>query len=97
MTASASSSLLERVAGERRKPAEIREAVYLFVGDVPPKQSRFWLLVALVTGIATAGVMSNSTVTVIGAMIISLVEVRARGPFPLRRLLLRGLGDPMKT
>jgi uncharacterized hydrophobic protein (TIGR00271 family) len=79
MTAPDTSSLLDRVAGERRTPEEIREAVYLFVGDVPAKQSRFWLLLALATGIATAGVMSDSTATVIGAMIISPLAIPIQG------------------
>jgi uncharacterized hydrophobic protein (TIGR00271 family) len=65
------SALAARIAGENRTPDEIREAVYLFQGDVGAKQSRFWLLLTLATGIATAGVISDSTATVIGAMIVA--------------------------
>lgn len=70
---------LDRVAGERRTPEEIREAVYLFVGDVAAKQSRFWLLLALATGIATAGIVSDSSATVIGAMVISPLAIPIQG------------------
>lgn len=71
--------LIERIAGESRSPQEIREAVYLFSGDVAAKQSRFWLLRLLATGIATAGVVSDSTATVIGAMIIAPLAIPIQG------------------
>jgi hypothetical protein len=64
-------SLGERLTGEARTQEEIREAVDLFVGDVGAKQSRFWLLLGLSTMVATAGVLGDSTATVIGAMIIA--------------------------
>jgi uncharacterized hydrophobic protein (TIGR00271 family) len=69
------SSLATRIAGENRTPDEIREAVYLFQGDVGAKQSRFWLLLVLATGIATAGVVADSTATVIGAMIVAPLAI----------------------
>ncbi|MCB0862902.1 MAG: TIGR00341 family protein [Solirubrobacterales bacterium] len=72
-------NLIQRVAGETRSPDEIRDAVYLFTGDVPAKQSRFWLLLLLATGIATAGVISDSTATVIGAMIIAPLATPIQG------------------
>ena len=64
---------------DSRTPEEIREAVYLFVGDAAAKQSRFWLLLLLASGIATAGVISDSTATVIGAMIIAPLAIPIQG------------------
>lgn len=72
-------SLSQLIAGDARTPAEIREAVYLSVGDTGAKQSRFWLLLALATGIATAGIVSDSTATVIGAMIIAPLATPIQG------------------
>jgi uncharacterized hydrophobic protein (TIGR00271 family) len=72
--------LLHRLLlGEVRTEEEIREAVYLFDGDVPAKQTRFWLLLVLATGIATAGVLADSTATVIGAMIIAPLATPIQG------------------
>ena len=71
--------LRDRLAGETRTPEEIREAVYLFGGDVGAKQSRFWLLLVLAAGIATAGIISDSTATVIGAMIVAPLAVPIQG------------------
>ena len=68
-----------RLTGESRSPHEIREAVYLFAGDVGAKQSRFWLLLVLSTVIATAGVIADSTATVFGAMIIAPLAVPIQG------------------
>jgi uncharacterized hydrophobic protein (TIGR00271 family) len=71
--------LRTRLTGESRTPDEIREAVYLFTGDVGAKQSRFWLLLVLSTVIATTGVIGDSTATVIGAMIIAPLAVPIQG------------------
>lgn len=60
-------------------PDEIRDAVYLFRGDVVSKQSRFWLLLVLSAGIATAGIVADSTATVIGAMIIAPLATPIQG------------------
>jgi uncharacterized hydrophobic protein (TIGR00271 family) len=68
-----------RLTGESRTADEIREAVYLFGGDVGAKQSRFWLLLVLAAGIATAGIISDSTATVIGAMIVAPLAVPIQG------------------
>jgi uncharacterized hydrophobic protein (TIGR00271 family) len=68
-----------RITGESRTPDEIRDAVYLFTGDATAKQSRFWLLLVLSTVIATAGVIGDSTATVIGAMIIAPLAVPIQG------------------
>ena len=72
-------SLLGRIAGESRTPDEIRDAVYLTTGDSAAKQSRFWLLLVLASGIATAGVLSDSTATVIGAMIVAPLAIPIQG------------------
>lgn len=40
-------------------------------GDIPRKLSRFWILLALSGTIATAGILIESTATVIGAMIVA--------------------------
>ena len=71
--------LKSSLTGESRTPDEIREAVDLFFGDVGAKQSRFWLLLVLSTVIATTGVISDSTATVIGAMIIAPLAVPIQG------------------
>lgn len=71
--------LLPRLVGEARTPQEIRDAVYLFGEDTGSKQSRFWLLLVLATAIATAGVVGDSTATVIGAMIIAPLAVPIQG------------------
>lgn len=67
------------LTGETRTPEEIRDAVYLFTGDVGAKQSRFWLLLVISTVIATAGVISDSTATVIGAMIVAPLAIPIQG------------------
>ena len=72
-------AITDHLVGETRTPEEIREAVYLFGGDVGAKQSRFWLLLVLATGIATAGVIGDSTATVIGAMIVAPLAVPIQG------------------
>lgn len=72
-------ALSGRLIGEARTPEEIRDAVYLFEGDVEAKQSRFWLLLVLAAGIATAGVIGDSTATVIGAMIVAPLAVPIQG------------------
>ena len=61
----------ERSRGPLRTPEEVRDAVYLMTGDAAAKQSRFWLLLVLAAVIASCGVLTNSTATVIGAMIIA--------------------------
>jgi uncharacterized hydrophobic protein (TIGR00271 family) len=65
--------------GAFRTPDEIRDAVYLFGADVKAKQSRFWLLLVLSAVIATAGVIQDSTATVIGAMIIAPLALPIQG------------------
>ncbi len=72
-------SVTQLIAGDARTPDEIRDAVYLSVGDVHAKQSRFWLLLIFATGIATAGIIGDSTATVIGAMIIAPLATPIQG------------------
>lgn len=71
--------ILGLASGEARSGDEIRDAVYLASGDVAAKQSRFWLLLVLSAGIATAGVIADSTATVIGAMIIAPLATPIQG------------------
>ncbi len=56
---------------QRRTLAELTEDLDLTVGDSESKRSAFWTMLALSAVIATAGVLSDSTATVIGAMIIA--------------------------
>ncbi|MDA0183426.1 DUF389 domain-containing protein [Solirubrobacter phytolaccae] len=64
------------LGGELRTADEVRDAVYL---DAPPKLTRFWLLLVLSAVIASAGVIGNSTATVIGAMIIAPLATPIQG------------------
>jgi uncharacterized hydrophobic protein (TIGR00271 family) len=49
----------------------MREAVFFDGPDVKRKLSRFWILLVLASVIAGAGVVADSTATVIGAMIVA--------------------------
>ncbi len=49
----------------------MREAVFFDGEDAPRKLSRFWILLVLSSIIAAAGVVGDSTATVIGAMIVA--------------------------
>jgi len=71
--------VLRRIGGPLRAPDEVRDAVYLMTGDTAAKQSRFWLLLALAAVIASAGVLADSTATVIGAMIIAPLATPIQG------------------
>jgi len=67
------------LAGDPRTPQEIRDAVYLAGPGAAVRRSRFWLLLLLATGIATTGIVSDSTATVIGAMIIAPLATPIQG------------------
>ncbi len=54
-----------------RSTAELREAVLFDGPAATQKVSRFWLLLALAAVIASAGVITESDATVIGAMIVA--------------------------
>ena len=49
----------------------MREAVFFDGPDIKRKLSRFWILLVLASVIAAAGVVADSTATVIGAMIVA--------------------------
>src|SRR3954447_21874671 len=52
---------------QRRTLAELTDDLDLSVGDTVSKRSAFWTMLTLSAIIASAGVLSNSTATVIGA------------------------------
>lgn len=56
---------------QRRTLDELDERLNFDVGDKPAKRSAFWLMLVLSGFIAVAGVVSDSTATVIGAMIVA--------------------------
>ncbi|MEL7976871.1 TIGR00341 family protein [Isoptericola sp. F-RaC21] len=56
---------------QRRELAELSERLDLSSGDVRAKRSAFWAMLVLSGIIAIAGVVTDSTATVIGAMIIA--------------------------
>lgn len=56
---------------QRRNPEELDEALDLFSGDRQAKLSAFWTMLVLATIIAVAGLLADSTATIIGAMIIA--------------------------
>jgi uncharacterized hydrophobic protein (TIGR00271 family) len=66
-------SLVDRIMPpqQRKSAAELGEQLDLGRGDRVSKQSAFWLMLSLAAVIATAGIIEDSTATVIGAMIIA--------------------------
>ena len=56
---------------QRRSLSELTEDLDLTEGDSVSKRSAFWTMLTLSALIASAGVLSDSTATVIGAMIIA--------------------------
>ncbi len=64
-------AMLTRIAGTRRTLPELQDELFLDLGDVSRKLSRFWVLLVLAAIIATAGILTESTATVIGAMIVA--------------------------
>lgn len=56
---------------QRRTVTELRDAMDLGYGDTASKQSAFWTMLVLAAVIAAAGIIGNSTATVIGAMIVA--------------------------
>ena len=55
----------------RRTLPELQATLFLDIGDVRRKMSKCWILLALSATIATAGILTNSTPAVIGAMIVA--------------------------
>ena len=64
-------AMLTRIAGTRRTLPELQDELFLDTGEVSRKLSRFWVLLVLAATIATAGILTESTATVIGAMIVA--------------------------
>lgn len=73
--------LLHRVLPDqqRRTAAELTEDLDLGAGDVRSKSSAFWTMLVLSAVIASAGVVADSTATVIGAMIIAPLSTPIMG------------------
>jgi uncharacterized hydrophobic protein (TIGR00271 family) len=59
------------VRGRRRTLEELGEELFLDVGDVATKRWRFAILLMMAAIIASAGLLADSTATVIGAMIVA--------------------------
>ena len=74
-------SLADRVlpVQQRRTLAELSGDLDLASGDSSAKQSAFWTMLTLSGLIAAAGVLSDSTATVIGAMIIAPLSTPIMG------------------
>jgi len=74
-------NLSERVlpARQRRTLEELTADLDLASGDARSKESAFWTMLVLSAVIATAGVVSDSTATVIGAMIIAPLSTPIMG------------------
>jgi len=75
----------------------MRDAVFFEGPETGRRLSRFWLLMLLSSVIAGAGIVSNSTATVIGAMIVAPLMVPIQGIMLSavlgdRRNLLRSVG-----
>ncbi len=64
---------------QRRTLEELTEDLDLRSGDARAKQSAFWTMLVLSGIIATAGVLADSTATVIGAMIIAPLSTPIMG------------------
>ncbi len=68
--------------------AEMRDSVFFDGENASSKYSRFWLLLVLAAVIASAGVIADSTATVIGAMIVAPLMTPIQGT-----MLATVLGD----
>ena len=64
---------------QRRDLDELTDNLDLTAGDSVSKQSAFWTMLALSAVIASAGVLADSTATVIGAMIIAPLSTPIMG------------------
>ena len=75
----------------------MRDSVFFDGPDVQHRLSRFWLLLVLAAVIASAGVVADSTATVIGAMIVAPLMTPIQGTMLSvvladRRNLIRSVG-----
>lgn len=68
-----------RPAAERNTVEHVREAVFFEGPRAAQKLSRFWILLVLAAVIAAAGVVADSTATVIGAMIVAPMMTPIQG------------------
>ncbi|REE96848.1 DUF389 domain-containing protein [Thermomonospora umbrina] len=66
-------------AAQRRTPEELTDDLDLRAGDRASRYSAFWTLLVLSAVIAATGVLSDSTATVIGAMIIAPLSTPIMG------------------
>ncbi|MFB6526418.1 MULTISPECIES: TIGR00341 family protein [unclassified Streptomyces] len=75
------SSLRDRVLPDhqRRTLEELEEDLDLSAGDIRAKQSAFWSMLFLAAVIAAGGVLTDSTATVIGAMIVAPLSTPIMG------------------
>ncbi|MER6672691.1 DUF389 domain-containing protein [Streptomyces sp. NPDC000983] len=75
------SHLREKVlpAHQRRSLEDLREDLDLSSGDRQAKQSAFWTMLTLSSVIAAGGILTDSTATVIGAMIIAPLSTPIMG------------------
>lgn len=64
---------------QRRSLDELTDELDLRAGDARAKRSAFWIFLMLSAVIATAGVLADSTATVIGAMIIAPLSTPIMG------------------
>ncbi|MCF8571048.1 TIGR00341 family protein [Gordonia sp. HY002] len=64
---------------QRRSTADLRDRLDLSVGDCASKKSAFWIMLVLAAVIAISGVASDSTATVIGAMIVAPLSIPILG------------------
>lgn len=64
---------------QRRSLDDLTAELDLRAGDARAKRSAFWIFLALSAVIATAGVLADSTATVIGAMIIAPLSTPIMG------------------
>ncbi|WP_261719088.1 DUF389 domain-containing protein [Streptomyces sp. FZ201] len=66
-------------ASQRRTLDELTEDLILSAGDTTAKRSAFWTMLTLSAVIAAGGVLTDSTATVIGAMIIAPLSTPIMG------------------
>ncbi|MFE7275157.1 TIGR00341 family protein [Streptomyces sp. NPDC057623] len=66
-------------ASQRRSLEELAQDLDLSSGDTTSKRSAFWTMLTLSSVIAAAGVLTDSTATVIGAMIIAPLSTPIMG------------------
>ena len=84
--------------GAKLNTVEYMRSAALFEGEsVRSQYTRFWLLLNLASSIATAGIVANSTATVIGAMIVAPLMRPIQGTMLAtvlgdRRQLARSIG-----